>query len=414
MIGSHLRLTHVKTNEDIERLAAFNAMIHGDMVADMTRHMLLDHPTIKQEHDKWIFFEDLPSGKIAAALCLITWQMNYEGVILKAGEVGIVGTDEAYRQQGLNRQLMAKHRELLAGYDLSHIQGIPYFYRQFGYEYAIPLEGGLRLYLESIPHIETSYTTRLATVDDIPALVGWYETMNTSLSISAYRDAAIWNYLLGAGMQTETAADTWIVLDAQQQAIGYFRVAHHNDFGVGLVLNEVSSLPHEALLMVIQQAKAIAIERGNPYIRVNIVPNHALNTVIQQAEYDATDQGRYAWQIHLPDPVALFKKLAPVFANRLATSPFARLSQQVVIDTYRQAYVLNFEQGTLQSVDHITDGVASSTLSLPPNLLAPLMLGHHDRAKLSEFYPDVMWAGGSQALIDVLFPKVDSFLYTQY
>jgi predicted acetyltransferase len=51
-------------------------------------------------------------------------------------------------------------RVLEQGYDLSAIEGTPYFYRQFGYEYAIPLDEQTRIRLEEIPDYEPLYTIR--------------------------------------------------------------------------------------------------------------------------------------------------------------------------------------------------------------------------------------------------------------
>ncbi|HRF95611.1 MAG TPA: hypothetical protein PLZ51_10465, partial [Aggregatilineales bacterium] len=106
------------------------------------------------------------------------------------------------------------HRDLLnqGGYHLSNIQGIPYFYRQFGYEYALPLEGGWRLELHSVPDdMPNGYTFRLATTQDIPALMRLYDLAMCDLDIHAVRDEAIWGYLLGASTKTGTECETWCV-----------------------------------------------------------------------------------------------------------------------------------------------------------------------------------------------------------
>ena len=413
MLRDHLVLNHVQNEDDIQRLAAFNAMIHDETVGDMTRHMLLDHPTISQEWDKWLFIEDTQSHEILSALCLITWHFDFDGVTLKAGEVGIVGTHPDHRSQGLSSRLMARHRELLQShaYDLSHIQGIPYFYRRYGYEYAIPLEGGHRLYLETIPQAATGFTLRKATSADVPQLVAWYPSTNQTLNLSARRDAAIWDYLLGAGMHTETAADTWIVQNADGAALGYCRIAQLNGFGPALVLNEVSALPHAAYIAVLQHAKAIAQDRDAPYLRLNIPASQPLVALAKQ--FDASDHGTYAWQILLPNPAALLHKLAPIFESRLAASPFVGMTRTVVISTYRAVYALVFENGRLQAVNTSAHGLPPD-FSLPPTLLTPLVLGQRTFAEIARFFPDALANPDSQTLIDTLFPSVAAFVHTQY
>ncbi|HAZ27685.1 TPA: hypothetical protein DCY67_03570 [Candidatus Acetothermia bacterium] len=74
-------------------------------------------------------------------------------VEILAAELGLVGTLDEWRGRGLQRRMVAYFRERMAerGAVLSIIQGIPGFYRQFGYVYAIPLEGGLVLAPRQVP-----------------------------------------------------------------------------------------------------------------------------------------------------------------------------------------------------------------------------------------------------------------------
>jgi GNAT superfamily N-acetyltransferase len=107
----------------------FRRQIFGEGVAGFSRSLILHHPHTRSDH--WLFVEDENAGQVVSSLVLIPWQWCYEDVTLKSGEVGIVATLESHRKRGLIRAQFARHRELLreGGYDLSHIQGIPYFYR---------------------------------------------------------------------------------------------------------------------------------------------------------------------------------------------------------------------------------------------------------------------------------------------
>src|SRR5689334_11423375 len=207
-LGNNLVLKSVNGKDNAERLALFNGQIFGQGVVGMTRALLLHHPHTRPDY--WLYVEDETNAQIVSSLALIPWQWRYEDVTLKSGEVGIVGTLETYRNRGLVRVLMARHHELLreGEFDLSHIQGIPYFYRQFGYEYAMPLDVHWNLELRHAPDYatETRYTFRLATMQDIPILMRFYEQAAMSLDISAVRDESIWRYLLDYSIPTETGA----------------------------------------------------------------------------------------------------------------------------------------------------------------------------------------------------------------
>jgi predicted N-acetyltransferase YhbS len=118
-----------------------------------------------------IFVEDAATGEIISSLLLLPWTLSYGGVSLPVGEMGMVGTLESHRGQGLVRAQTAYFMQRLVerGCLLSLIQGIPYFYRQFGYEYAMPLEGGLRLSGRELPAPpEAAFTFRPATARTSP------------------------------------------------------------------------------------------------------------------------------------------------------------------------------------------------------------------------------------------------------
>lgn len=410
----------VAGERDVARLAAFNGLIHGQGVDDMTRELILNHPDTRPE--QWLYVEDEAMGQVVSSLCLIPWTWRCQGIALKAGEMGIVGTLEPYRGRGLVRALVGRFKELLreGGYDLSQIQGIPYFYRQFGYEYAMPLEGGWQVGLHHIPDPgdgeATPYVFRLATDRDIPVLVRLYDEAAHDLDIHAVRSEAEWRYLLGPSTKTETDAETWLITDEGGRVMGYARVPK-GGFGRGLIVNEVSRLNLESALAALRFFRKLSMERGKPYIRLNLPQGCAL---IQTARYlGAHDAGRYAWQIYLVDVARLLRKLGPVFERRLAASPLAGLSKTVCIDLYREAFDLQFEGGKLLAVEPAGShgGVTQPQgipIRMPPPLLAPLLLGYRSSEELARTYPDFSADGEGQLLAETLFPRLASFIYTIY
>ena len=55
-----------------------------------------------------------------------------------------------------------------------------------------------------------------------------------------------------------------------------------------------------------------------------------------------------------------------------------------------------------------------AALHIPPNLLPVVVFGWKTLAELSSFYPDVHTSGYGATLSEVLFPLMDSYLYTCY
>jgi hypothetical protein len=409
-LGDGLVLKSVADERDVERVAAFGGAIFDETVAAMSRTLLLKHPHTRPEG--WLFVEDSATGQIVSSLCLIPWTWRCEGVTLKAGEMGIVGTREDYRHRGLVRALNVRFDELLreGDFDLSPIQGIPYYYRLFGYEYAVPLEADWRVELHQVPDPPSGYSFRQATLDDLPALMAMYDQAAADLSLHAARDEAVWRYLFGPSRETETTAETWLMLDGSERVVGYYRVPKHG-FGEGLIANEVSRLSHGAALAALNHLKELAEGRNKPYLRLNLP---AGSTLVRVARYHgARDAGTYAWQIRLLDVGRLLRKLAPVLERRVATSPFAGLTEKVCLNLYRQAFEMRFEGGKLKAVEPL-GFKGRSGIRFPPALAAPLLLGYRSREELAQAHHDVLVWPEWRHLTDVLFPKVRSFIYTNY
>jgi predicted N-acetyltransferase YhbS len=399
---------------DIERVAAFDSRaFEEEGIGEMCRRLFLYHPNTQPSD--LIFVEDEKTGEVVSSLCLIPWQWRYEDVTLKVGEMGIVATLEPYRRRGLIRAQADYLKELLVqrGFDISNIQGIPYFYRQFGYEYAIPLEGGYRVELHQVPNLgegETpSFTCHPEAVADLRILKRLYGEAAQDLAIHTCRDDAIWRYLSEHSSTTETAYEGWAVEDANGEVIGYFRIQKHA-FGEALTVYEVSRLNYDAAVAVLRCLKKLATERKKPSIRLRLPANCGLARVAQY--HGAHDLGTYAWQIHIPNMARFLSTIGPVLERRLARSPFAGLTEKVWISFYREAVQLHFTDGKLTQVESM--GFAGGATRIPPRAAVPLMLGYRSREELCESWPDLDAPPKEAYLLDVLFPKMASHIYTIY
>ncbi|MBN1963738.1 MAG: GNAT family N-acetyltransferase [Anaerolineae bacterium] len=413
-LGHDLILKSLGSLDELDRLAAFNAGIHEPQLDPMTRALVLHHPHTRPEH--WLYVEHEPTGQIVSSLCLIPWTWRYDDVTLRVGEMGIVGTLAEYRHRGLIRTLVTRFKELLAEgeFHLSIIQGIPYYYRQFGYEYALPLEPGWRAELHHIPDTPpdhaAGFTFRPATLDDLPVLMAMHDEAARDLDITAMRDAATWRYLFEQPSGTANLTEIWLVLDSTQQPVGYM-ATNKLGFGEGLIVSETARLSSAAATAALCWLKTRAIERGKPSVRL-ILPERA--TLVKMARaWAGHDYGTYAWQIHLPDAARLLRALTPVFNRRIAASPFAGMTRRFVLNLYREAFALHFERGMLAKVESL-GFVDEGDMNLPPNLLAPLLLGYRSLAELRRFYPDASAWGDAALLVEALFPTMQAFIYTNY
>jgi hypothetical protein len=112
-------------------------------------------------------------------------------------------------------------------------------------------------------------------------------------------------------------------------------------------------------------------------------------------------------------------KLAPLFAQRLAHSPWAELTTSLTLNLYRQAYRLRFEQGALAGVDSLgfvdaSMGADGGDLCIPPDAFTRLLLGYRTLDELRDAWPDATVWASRRHLLATLFPKFESYLWMPY
>ena len=408
-LGDGLRLRSVRSAADRERVEGFNAAMHGEGVDLMARGLMTTHPDARPEH--WLVVEDIATSEIVASLVLLPWTLRYESVALRSAEMGIVGTAEPYRRRGLQRRLNERFGQLMhdGGYVMSHIQGIGVFYRQFGYDYAMPLEADWRIEPYMIPNVDAApYTFRPATDADIGQLARWYDEAAATLDISAVRDEQVWRYLLGFSTQTAMEGET-IVVESSGTPVGYLRLYRHG-FGSGLIVGEVSRLPADAIPATLAWLKGIAAERDKPYIKLNLPTTSGLMEVAQA--FGAHHVSTYAWQVRIPDVAAFLRVTAPVLEGRVARSAFAGTTRTFTLDLVKHSVRLAWQEGRL--IDVVSGPPADGDLRLLPHLAGPLMLGYRTLDELTHMFPDVGTHGMAAAFARTLWTPMSSFLYTRY
>jgi len=414
VIGDGLVLKTAQDEDDVERVAKFDGVVFGDeKIGEFCRSLFLNHPNT--QFSDLIFVENERTGEVVSSLCLIPWQWNYGDVKLGVAEMGIVGTLEPYRCRGLIRAQVNYFKELInkREFDISIIQGIPHFYRQFDYEYAIPLERWCQIEFHQIPDIpEMKYTCHQESASDINHLERLYNETANDLDIHTCRTPEIWKYLVEISPLTVTDSERWIVEDTNKNIAGYFSIQKH-PFGNSLSVNEVSRLSYDMAMAVLKHLKQIAIERGKPNIRLNLPANDRL---VRIAKYHgAHDTGGYAWQIHIPCFSRFLKKIGLVLEQRLRESPFENLTENVLITFYKEKIEMCFSDGKLTDVRSL--GFSSdqrAPIRLPWRAAIPLFMGYKSRDELRESWHDMGTEPKQSLLIDHLFPKMDSYIYSIY
>src|SRR5262245_16813323 len=172
--------------------------------------------------------EDTRQATIVSATCLLAQTWEYEGIPVPIGRPEVVATAPDYRNRGLVRAIfeLIHARSAALGHLAQGITGIPYYYRQFGYEYALDLEGSRSVYVAAIPKLKAGepepYHLRPATLDDIPRAIALNDCERARGPVSCPTGEAFWRWSLeGQSPEAAEGWDTYMVVDTAGQTVGY-------------------------------------------------------------------------------------------------------------------------------------------------------------------------------------------------
>ena len=197
------------TPEDTENIAQLIGLVYRDKedeplnlraMDNVRRHTSGDFPLMGPGDYGLIEDTGKEGNPLVACTCLWRQEWEYEGIAFSVGQPEFVATHPDYRNRGLVRALfdMVHTRSEAEGHLVQAITGISYFYRQFGYEYALELEGRRVTYLSHIPKAQEStpepYSLRAATNEDIPLLMELYNRQRSTSMVWAIASERFWRY----------------------------------------------------------------------------------------------------------------------------------------------------------------------------------------------------------------------------
>ena len=419
------------TGDDAERLPAFNARVHNgsespdDPVAVWTRDLLTrPHPTFNP--GDFTIVEDTRAGRIVSSLNLISQTWSYAGIPFGVGRIELVGTDPEYRRRGLVReQFEVVHRwsaergELVQG-----ITGISWYYRQFGYEYALTLDGGrggspANLLPDLADPSAEPFRLRGATVADIPFLLAVEREANARYLVAAVRDQAIWRYELTGRSEGQLDQLGFRVIESGTGgAVGFLAYdARLRSGALHVRAWELKAgIPWPAVAPSVLRFLRRTGEELGARAGAESIRDFTLTLGNGHPAYEALRSRLprlirpYAWYIRVPDLPRFLRHIAPVLESRLATSPAAGYTGELRLTFFREGIRLRFREGRLEAVEPWPRPVYGEAGAAFPDLtFLQILFAHRSLEDLYNAFPDCeALTDEAYLLVTTLFPKLAS------
>ena len=415
------------TAADAPAVAAFNLAMHSDNPAEPEEGLSIwtydlfsgQHPTTGPG-DFTVVVDD--QGQIVSSLCLISQTWAIDGLAFGVGRPELVATLPEYRRRGLVRRQMAVVHSLSAarGELVQVITGIPWYYRQFGYEMTVDL-GGSRDFVwsrpgNSPPVTEEPYRFRPAAADDIPHLAALYAIHCQASLVYRVRSQAEWLYELTLQDPAAVNGQRFGVVETPAGEIaGYVEYAI---WSRSVNIREVAARPGHSLralcLFLTRHFKPTPLPSGAPadHLTFRLGTAHPAYTALGR-QLSKPDNA-YAYFLRVPDLPAFLRHLAPVLERRLAGSVMAGHTGTLRLNFYQQQLTLRFDTGRLAEIGTFQPAYAhDGDACLPDLTFLHLLFGHRSLEQLRQLRVDCFAANAEAAvLLDVLFPTRPSYPVT--
>jgi hypothetical protein len=409
--------------EDADALIAFNEKIFKqpgseeepeDIAGWINSLFSGKHPTMSARD--FIIVED-GKKRIISSLCLISQTWSYGGIKFGVGRPEVVATHPDYRGRGLVRrqfeilhQWSAHRKEKVQA-----ITGIPYFYRQFGYEMALDLFVGCSCGPGELPKVKKSeqgeYRVRPAREKDLAFIARLYRQGMKRYLVSCDRNEGMWRFELKRRLQGFSQRLLRRIETRQGEAIGF--LMHQGGLqgnAIGASLYELK--PGRSWLAVTPAVVDYLWKTGKSYAARDKrdLARFALWLGEEHPAYQALPRLKpesqpYAYYLRVADVPDFLRHIAPVLEQRLAESIAPGYSGELQLSFFRTGVSLNFERGKLSKVEPWQPTDKASAF-LPGLTFLQLLFGYRSLEELNYAFPDCRVRDDeARVLLTLLFPK---------
>jgi hypothetical protein len=325
--------------------------------------------------------------------------------------MGCVATRPDYRRRGLQRMLNdAFDRYAIEhGFDLCALAGIPYFYRQFGYEYAVDLDHSTTLDAERIPEAEDGLEARSFTEDDVDAASAMLDEAQSRYYVRCPRTRGVWLMQHRTGHYNGEPFKA-VALTAEGELKAYMRYSVDTSNSV-LVLKEAGlespRYAWQVLAYVGAACKVYGLKKVNSKQFYGDEPTRSM------VRLGGVSVAPYAWQVKVLDHLGLFRKLAPLLESRLRRSGYGGLCETLNLNFRKFNIEMTVKESKIVGIERGVD-CRDRTIGLNPYVFPKLLLGHRGVTELEAAYPDFRVRDTHRPILEAMFPRRPGYIFHVY
>ena len=317
--------------------------------------------------------------------------------------------------------------------------GIPGYYRQFGYEYALHAEGGRQTSIHTFPRWgdkeDRKFRLREPTVDDVPFITKILnKSANRSLVSPVFRKDEV-RYLTFDRTERSAVCHRTAILCRSEggvfsEPVGVMMYAMVTPIDLGVILRLEMSEPRywrEALNSALCEFVELADEASNQdpdperaikSVRLDMQPDHPA-FIFDDGALGQPPERQYGWYVRVPDIATFLRKISSALEKRLGESLQAGFTGDLVLRFDRDTVNIAFEDGRITDVvthsaaysNAASSGWHTATARFPGTSFLPVLFGMRSVGETLLAHTDANAGSKSDRhLIETLFPKRSSDL----
>ncbi len=375
------------------------------------------HPNVS--FTDFTLVEDSETGRLVSLMGLISQTWVYGDIRFRCGQPEAIVTHPDYRRRGLIRQqLEVMHKLSQARGELVQvIWGNPWYYRQFGYEYA--LEGlwdtHKKVHVHQIPDRQNPLAnpSRLRKIEtkDYGFIQHIYEACENRSHIRAEKTFAEWRFQFEGWTPGAHAQREWRIIEDANGSLAGFLSFHSEPDSGGFGVHQMELVQHTGYLQImpgiLRNLWDLAIERNQgaqpSEIKLYLGQKHPAYEPLHNDDrlYKGDMQCLY---IRVQDMVKLLRHIKPALDKNLAKSAASDFSGKLQISMYRSGIEITIDAGCISRIDPWKADSFWHMPSFPDLTFLQLVFGRRRCAELSDIYVDCNMDEQTALILDAMFP----------
>lgn len=416
---------------DTEALADFQAVVNStfdyqdNSLRVWTRDLMSGNLSNVSPSD-FTVVEDTRIGQIVSSLNLISQIWSYDGIYFPVGRIELVATHPDYRRKGLVRSQIdivqkwsAERGELLLG-----ITGIPWFYRQFGYEMALEENGSKFSATADIQTEIQEYKFRPAVESDLDTLTNIYKSAMERYLVSSVRDKRLWEYeLFGRSEGAAHRQEILIIERPDGDSAGYLMHQKTSDVDTkarcvtGYELVDGVSWQDVTPAVLEYMQHDVGHDGDTRRIQFSLGTSHPSYVFLDDSQEKPTRP--YAWYLRVSDMASFLRHIGSVLESRIEKSHMNGYTGDIKISFVSDGVRIQFEMGQLVGVCRWIPDQSDSRLvpkvrdAMYPGLtFLQVLFGFRSVDEVEYAFPDcILTSDQTRQILDVMFPKKASWMW---